>query len=63
MSAAPASFDPYRAERAIDRLLGHCELVNRMTAETQRVAPEKRLERKLGQDLTRRLLAGLSAAA
>jgi hypothetical protein len=63
MSAAPDSFDADRAERGLERLLGHFVLVDRMTANTRRVAAQKRLEHELGPELTRRLLSGLSSAA
>jgi hypothetical protein len=63
MSAAPDTFDSARAERGLERLLGHFVLVERMTASTARVDAQKRLERELGPELTRRLLTGLSSAA
>ena len=62
MSAAPASFDPLRAQRGLDRLLGHFVLVGRMTANAERVGVQKRLERELGPELARRLVSGLSRA-
>jgi hypothetical protein len=60
MSAAPEPFESARMERALDRLQGHCELVGRMTAvEERRAAVRARLERALGPELTKTLLAGL----
>jgi HSP20 family protein len=48
-----------RVARGLDRLLGHCELVNRMTALPERDHGGKRLERELGPELTYRLVSRL----
>ena len=45
--------------KGLERLLGHCELVNSMTAWPERDQAGKRLERELGPELTRRLLSRL----
>jgi hypothetical protein len=65
MSAAPCPIDPARLDRALDRLSEHCELVGHMTEhiEERRVAVRAELERKLGAELTRTLLSGLTTAS
>jgi hypothetical protein len=64
MSVAPEHLDPARLDRALDRLAAHCEVVGRMTRHVEERRPQVRaqLERELGPELTRKLLAGLSAA-
>lgn len=65
MSAAPQSLDQARRDRALDRICEHCELVANMTThiEERRVAVRAELERRLGPELTRKLLSGLSSAS
>ena len=48
-----------RVAKGLDRLLGHCELVNRMTALPERDHGGQRLERELGPELTYRLVSRL----
>ena len=62
MSAAPQPRDPARLERALDRLVEHCELAEQraVVIEERRVAVRARLERELGPELTRRLLTSLT---
>ncbi len=60
MSAAPDWMQLTRADRGLDRLLAHCELVGQMTSVRPRVPARRRLERELGHRLSRRLLNGLS---
>jgi hypothetical protein len=55
--------DLMRVNKGLERLIEHCELINRMTAGPERDQAEKRLEQELGPELTRRLLARLSSAA
>jgi hypothetical protein len=62
MSAAADMFNDARAKRGLERLLGHCQLIGHMTADTQRVEARKRLEFELGPELTRRLVSRLSSA-
>jgi hypothetical protein len=60
MSAVPRPSRSVRAERALDRLQGHYELVGRLTVvEEHRAAVRARLEQALGPELTKTLLAGL----
>jgi hypothetical protein len=61
MSVAPGPIDPARLDRALDRLAQHCEAIDRMTARIEERRPLVRaeLERELGPELTRTLLAGL----
>ncbi len=63
MSAAPEPVDAARLERAFTRLREACELVGRRTAaiEARRVEVRRELERELGPELTRTLLAGLAS--
>jgi hypothetical protein len=65
MTAPPQSVDRARADRALDRLAEDCEVVAQMTAriESRRPIVRARLEQKLGPELTRKLLAELTAAA
>jgi hypothetical protein len=63
MSVAPDWVEAARIERGLDRLLGHCGLLDRMTAGTRRASARERLERELGPELVRLLLSGLSSAA
>ena len=65
MRGVPQNDDPARLERALDRLAEHCELTARRSAaiEEHRAAVRARLERELGAELTRMLLAGLAHAA
>jgi hypothetical protein len=62
MSAAPEPLDLSRRERALSRLFEHCELAGARAAfiEERRAAVRARLERKLGPELTGRLLASLT---
>ena len=64
MSVAPEHLDPARLDRALDRLAAHSEVVGRMTRPVEERRPQVRaqLERELGPELTRKLLAGLSTA-
>jgi hypothetical protein len=55
--------NPMRVNKGLGRLIEDCEVVDRMTAGPERDGAEKRLERKLGPELTRRLLSRLSSAA
>ena len=63
MSAAPQHIDAARLDRALDRLLAHCELAARRAEliEQKRVSVRTRLEQELGPELTRVLLSGLAA--
>ena len=63
MSAAPQHTDAARLERALDRLLAHCEVAGRRAEliEQKRVSVRTRLEQELGPELTRVLLSGLAA--
>jgi hypothetical protein len=65
MSVAPQSGDSARLDRALDRLAEHCEVIGRMTLriEERRGQVRAQLERELGPDVTRTLLAGLVAPA
>jgi hypothetical protein len=63
MSAEPQHADAARLERALDRLLAHCELAARRSEliEQKRVSVRTRLEQELGPELTHVLLSGLAA--
>ena len=63
MSAVPQHTDAARLDRALDRLLAHCELAARRSEliEEKRVSVRTRLEQELGPDLARVLLSGLAA--
>lgn len=63
MNAAPQSLDTARLERALDRLAEHCDAFARTTAtvEERRSQVWAQLERELGPELARVLLAGLAA--
>jgi hypothetical protein len=65
MSVELQPLDPSRRDRALDRIYEHCELVANMTAhiEQRRVVVRAELERELGPELTRTLLAALAPAA
>jgi hypothetical protein len=65
MSVAPQPVDPARLDRALDRLAAHCEVVGRMSARIEERRPhvQAQLERELGPELTRTLLAGLVTPA
>jgi hypothetical protein len=65
VSVAPQPVDPARLDRALDRLAAHCEVVGRMSAPIDQRRPnvQAQLERELGPELTRTLLAGLVAPA
>lgn len=55
--------DEARLDRALDRLAEHCEAIGRVTTAVEERRPQVRaqLERELGPELTRTLLAGLTA--
>jgi len=63
MSVVPQHTDAARLDRALDRLLAHCELAARRSEliEQKRVSVRTRLEQELGPDLARVLLSGLAA--
>jgi hypothetical protein len=64
MSAAPDWIEATRVDRGLDRLIGHCALMSRMTTATPARSPAReRLERELGPELTQRLVRGLSSAS
>ena len=64
MGVWPQPLDPVRLERALNRLLRHCELIGRMTANVEeRAVARARLEQKLGPELTRQLLSSLASAS
>jgi hypothetical protein len=64
VSVAPQPVDPARLDRALDRLAAHCEVVGRMSAPIDQRRPnvQAQLERELGPELTRTLLAGVAPA-
>jgi hypothetical protein len=64
MSFAP-ELDAARLDRALDRLAEPCEAIGRMTMAIEERRPQVRaeLERELGPELTRTVLAGLVARA
>jgi hypothetical protein len=61
-SATPTSNEA-RLDRALDHLAENCEAIDRVTAASEERRPQVRaeLERELGPELTRTLLAGLAA--
>jgi hypothetical protein len=63
MGLGPEPIDAARIDRALDRLAEHCGAIGRMTAAIEERRPQVRaqLERELGPELARTLLAGLSA--
>jgi hypothetical protein len=63
MSAASQNTDAARLDRALDRLMAHCELAARRAEliGQKRVSVRTRLEQELGPELTRLLLTGLAA--
>ena len=62
MRAAPEPLDLSRRERALSRLVEHCELAGERAAfiEERRAAVRARLDEKLGSELTHKLLASLT---
>jgi hypothetical protein len=63
MGVGAEPMDEARLDRALDRLAEHCEAIGRVTAAFDERRPQVRaqLERELGPELTRTLLAGLAA--
>ena len=63
MSFASQNPNAARLDRALDRLMAHCELAARRSEliEHKRVSVRTRLERELGPELTHLLLTGLAA--
>jgi len=59
----PQHTDAARLDRALDRLLAHCELATRRAEllEQKRTSVRAQLEQELGPELTRVLLSGLAA--
>jgi hypothetical protein len=63
MTAAAESIEPDRLDRAFLRLQAHCELVGRLTdVDDPRPSARVRLERELGPDLARLLVAALTSS-
>jgi hypothetical protein len=63
MRAGREPMNEARLDRALDHLAEHCEVIGRVTAASEERRPQARaqLERELGPELTRTLLAGLAA--